>query len=589
MTESSRPATADRRLAALFPEAGGAASAPPWWRRRSGVAVIVLVVGALVVSGLVAASAFGSSGDSYRMATASTENVDAVLTGVATIEPVAQASVAFPVSGAVASVNVQIGQPVVAGGTLASLDTQSLVRTLHAKQAALAQAQLTLSKALSGQSVGGLGATTGASGSGSTGAPSATSSAFRTVSSGDRIVLTAATVDPQVAAASQAVLAAQQVVDTALAAASTASSAETTVCASFTTPPPTSTTTPATPPDVTACQQAINGVTQAQRDVTSAQQALATASKTLDGLLAQLASAPPVTPTPTTATPSTRSGATGSGGAGSGASTSTSTSSSARSSSSGSGSSPSAADLVAYQQAVDAASAAVAVAQQSVDQATIGSPLAGTVVAVNLKVGDAVSADSSTANVVVQGTGGYEVTTTVSVDEIPSVSVGQSASVHPDGSRDVLPGRVVAISVAPASTSTSTTLYRVTIGLTDPKSRLDNGATGSVSIVTKDAKAALAVPTSAVTTMRNRHYVSVLSGGTLTLTPVQTGVVGGTWTEIKRGVHDGEQVVLADRSSALPSSATTSSNSTTGTSPFGGFGRFTGGGGAGAGRGNRTG
>ena len=52
-------------------------------------------------------------------------------------------------------------------------------------------------------------------------------------------------------------------------------------------------------------------------------------------------------------------------------------------------SSPSAADLVAYQSSVDAAAAAVAMAQQSLDEATIASPLAGTVVAVNMKIGDA--------------------------------------------------------------------------------------------------------------------------------------------------------------------------------------------------------
>ena len=57
--------------------------------------------------------------------------------GVATIEPVSQATVAFPVSGTVASVDVQVGQPVEASGTLASLDTQALTQALHTKQAAL--------------------------------------------------------------------------------------------------------------------------------------------------------------------------------------------------------------------------------------------------------------------------------------------------------------------------------------------------------------------------------------------------------------------------------------------------------------------
>ena len=142
----------------------------------------------------------------------------------------------------------------------------------------------------------------------------------------------------------------------------------------------------------------------------------------------------------------------------------------------------------------------------------------------------------------------------------------------PDGSHDALPGKVVAISVAPASSSTTSTLYRVTIGLTDPNAKLDNGATGSVSIVTKDARAALAVPTSAVITTGNRHVVTVMEGGTATPVAVQVGVVGNTWTEITHGISRGQQVVLADASAALPSSATVSAGSTAGTGRLGGTG-----------------
>jgi RND family efflux transporter MFP subunit len=241
-------------------------------------------------------------------------------------------------------------------------------------------------------------------------------------------------------------------------------------------------------------------------------------------------------------------------------------------------------------------------AQQSLDQATISSPLAGTVVAVNMKIGDQVTAASSTENIVVQGAGGYEVTTSVSVDEIPSISVGQAASVVPDGTHTPLSGKVVAISVAPASTSTTSTLYLVTIGLTNPDAKLLNGATGTVSIVTDRANAALAVPSSAVTTAGTRHFVNLMSAGSVTRVPVQVGVVGTTWTAITSGLRKGQQVVLADESAPLPSSATASAAATGGTGTTGGGGRFGGfgggfgrgfggglGGGGGTGRTNRTG
>src|SRR5205085_3916652 len=102
-------------------------------------------------------------------------------------------------------------------------------------------------------------------------------------------------------------------------------------------------------------------------------------------------------------------------------------------------------DLIALQKAVDAASGQVAVAEQARQQATIVSPIRGTVVAANLGVGDAVTASSTTATVVVAGNGGYETVTMVKVTDLPNLHVGQAASILPDGSDTVLPGHVASI------------------------------------------------------------------------------------------------------------------------------------------------
>ena len=82
-----------------------------------------------------------------------------------------------------------------------------------------------------------------------------------------------------------------------------------------------------------------------------------------------------------------------------------------------------------------------------------------------MTVGESVS-DASTQNVIVQGAGGLEATTTVGVDDVAKVKVGQRAYVTPDGSSKVLEGSVAAISAAP--TSSDSTDYRVTIALDDP-------------------------------------------------------------------------------------------------------------------------
>ena len=65
-------------------------------------------------------------------------------------------------------------------------------------------------------------------------------------------------------------------------------------------------------------------------------------------------------------------------------------------------------------------------AQQAVAQAAIVSPIAGTVIAVNLAPGDEVDAASATANIIISGRGGYEATVNVSVDDLADLEVGQA-------------------------------------------------------------------------------------------------------------------------------------------------------------------
>jgi hypothetical protein len=205
----------------------------------------------------------------------------------------------------------------------------------------------------------------------------------------------------------------------------------------------------------------------------------------------------------------------------------------------------------------------VTAAQQAVDQATVVSPIAGTVVDVDLAVGDQVTAGSSTQRILVQGVGGYEATASLDLTDVVKVQVGQPATLLPDGGTATVTGHVVGVSALPDSASSATTTtYRVTVGLDGDTSSLRNGALGELSIVTATAKGVLAVPSSAVTTVGNRHVVQVLDGTTTTETPVTVGVVGDTWTEITRGLSAGQQVVVADLGAALPSSATTASQAT---------------------------
>ena len=312
--------------------------------------------------------------------------------------------------------------------------------------------------------------------------------------------------------AQDAVLAAQNDVDKKLADAQAALASATDICAAI--PSDGSDTSSA----VAACQSALSDVLAAQQAAAQSQAVLSNASNAFDEAISKQSSRP-TTPTQ---------------------------------------SAPSAADLVADQKAIDAASAAVAVANQNLAAATIVSPIDGTIEAVDITPGDVVTAASTTSTVRVVGGAGYEVTAIVGVDKLADVKLGQAATVTPDATSRHLRGQVVAIG-APRTANGSTT-YPVSIGLDDDSS-LRNGTVAQVAIVTGAAQAQLAVPTSAVHVETGRAFVYVANGSQTKAVDVVVGVIGKKWTQIKSGLTAGQGVVIADLNAALPGSATTSSNS----------------------------
>ena len=469
-----------------------------------------------------------------------------------------QAAVAFPADGTVSSVDVAVGDAVSVGQQLASLDLDDLTQDLHSAEATLADAELALRKALDGESVDSL---TGSGGP--TGTPTAT-----TDDSTSEVVWAVATQNAgtggELEALQQAVLDAQSAVDQAIAASEASLISANEVCsASGSTA--TATTTSSTiagdddTADLDACRTALDEVQAAQQATAAAQQQLAAAAAALDDyLLAQ-----------------DGSGSGGSAGAGGPTGGGSGGSSAAPSGGSSTSSSPSSAELVALQQQVDAAALGVVVAQQAIAQATIVSPIAGTVVAVGFAAGDEVTSASATQTVTVQGEDGMEAVTTVALDEVTSVAVGQPATVVPDGSDAVIEGEVVAVAAVPDDDAT-TTSYRVTIGFEGDADELGNGTIGSVTIVTDDVRSALAVPTSAVTWTDGRATVQVVVDGLATASAVEVGAIGAQWTEILSGVAEGDDVVLADPADALPGAATESTQDATagaggGTGAGGGF------------------
>jgi len=556
------------------------------WTVGVGILVVAAVGGGIA---LWATAASGSTG--YRTAMATTASVEQTLTLSGTAAPVDQATAAFQVAGTVAAVDVAVGQSVTAGETLASLDTTTLQQAVTSAQTNLDAAKARLAEDEAAQAA----ATTTTTTTTTTAPTTTTTTASTTTTTPSG---TSGSAEGALQQAQQAVVAAQQAADAAAQQATTALAAVQTACGQASTSPatsPASTTTTTTTPSPTSssCRSALTSAQAAQQQVATAQKAVATAEGHLAQVLAASGSGSPsgsggtgsgakgpattspgsgssANGSPANGSPGTTSGGTGTGtGTGTGGTTTTTrpasgtsphgTTSTKGATTGGNGSAggvPTAAQVAADQASVDTATASVIEAQQNLASAQLTTPVAGTVVSVDLAVGRAVAAGSSTDVVTVISAGTFEVTASVTSTEAAEMKVGDTADVTVNGLATALVGTVSRI--GPPDTGGSSITYPVVVALPAGVHGIRAGSSAQAEVVLDRAKGALVVPTSAVhTDGAGDAYVTVLRDGQPVRRPVTVGIVGGVYTQITKGLAGRSTVVLADRSVPLPSSNST--------------------------------
>ena len=235
---------------------------------------------------------------------------------------------------------------------------------------------------------------------------------------------------------------------------------------------------------------------------------------------------------------------------------------------------------------LDSANAQLSEARQNLAAASLAAPISGTVALVNVTSGQQVTGSqgtSTSADFVIEGAGGEEATTTVSVSDVGEIKVGQPATITLDGSATPINGRVDSIGMLSTTSSTGSASYPVTIGLAAGEPTLFAGSDAQVAITLAQVGNAVTVPTSAVEGIGAATFVTVLQAGKPERVRVTVGATGPVDTQITSGLSVGEQVVLADLSTPLP----TNTNPFAARSLTGGGGGFggarTGGGAAGGG------
>lgn len=221
----------------------------------------------------------------------------------------------------------------------------------------------------------------------------------------------------------------------------------------------------------------------------------------------------------------------------------------------------SSAQIAADQASVSSDQSQLDSANSALAGATLTAPASGIVTTVGYAVGEQIagagggsgSGDSSSG-----GGGGSGGTTAsiivVSADDVVNASVsaslvneiktGDQSAIMPEGGGAPVTGTVASIGLA-ASTSSGVATFPVVIDVTGSTNGLFAGASASVSVIYKQIKNALVVPTAALSPgPGGQNTVQVMVNGHQVTRNVSTGITSGGLTQVTKGLSPGETVVV---------------------------------------------
>ena len=213
--------------------------------------------------------------------------------------------------------------------------------------------------------------------------------------------------------------------------------------------------------------------------------------------------------------------------------------------------------LASDRAAVLQATREVADAEEQLAGATLRSPVDGVVVAVELVPGTLAPA----ADAVRVMTEAMQVTASFAEADLPSLRLGQTASVTVSATEDQLTGTVTQIDpVAATSAGDSVVSYAVTIDLGEVPDSVRSGMSAEVAVTVDRADDVIAIPSTALEGSGDTYAVRLLNAdGSVAVRQVEVGLVTDSLAEIVAGIAVGEQVIVG----------TTSSLNTTTNNPFG--------------------
>lgn len=208
------------------------------------------------------------------------------------------------------------------------------------------------------------------------------------------------------------------------------------------------------------------------------------------------------------------------------------------------------------QAAIDQANAALNVAEEMLEDATVKAPVDGVVLfnAIGAPGADGQTPRVSEGAAVAPGSAPFTIVQldavrfAAEVDEvdIDRVEKGMSGAINLDAfPGDEFASKVAEMSAAAQLTATGGTVFPVYFDLKGAEHGLRIGMKGDVAIEVKAVTGTVHVPIEALFDEDDEEYVFVVENGALTKRVVTTGVLTDTRAQIVKGLEVGEQVALS--------------------------------------------
>ena len=203
------------------------------------------------------------------------------------------------------------------------------------------------------------------------------------------------------------------------------------------------------------------------------------------------------------------------------------------------------------QQQINSASILLATAKRNLNNARIESPINGTVLAVNIKVGEYSNVASPTPAFLVGNNSSFYAFLNINEIDINSIKVDQSVDLTVDAIGKTLKGKVVEVE-SYGNNIVGIIYYKTKVSIVDQVG-LKSNMTVNADIAVDGRKNVLTLPSSAVTLKNDKSYVKLAKyDDKNVLTPVEqevtTGINNNALIEIVSGVNEGDKVVIVSSS-----------------------------------------